>query len=92
MSPALSRSAAARIVAALGPENADALMMASGQMPVTPRAFRSPLISPRTAVPWLVSVLPVPKTMPPWLPVRSSWENRQPHSQSMILTPVPYKK
>ncbi len=89
MSPAPSLSAALRIVAAVGPEKAAARMNASGQIPVMPNAFRSPLISPMTAVPWLVSVLAVPTTTPPCPTLRSSWSNRQPHSQSMMLTPAP---
>jgi hypothetical protein len=81
--------AAEVIVAAVGPEKAAARMKASGAMPVTPMALRSPLISPMTAVPWLVSVPAVPTTTPPWLIPRSSWSKRQPHSQSMTLTPAP---
>ncbi|WP_199224480.1 hypothetical protein [Serinibacter arcticus] len=69
--------------------NDDALMTASGAMPVTPRALTSPEISPSTAVPWSVSVLGVPATTPPWLARRSSCVKRQPHSQSITRTPAP---
>jgi hypothetical protein len=70
MSPGPSRSAAALIASAVGTENAEALMTASGEIPVTPTLLTSPLISPSTAVPWLVERLSgigsaVPATTPP---------------------------
>ena len=45
--------------------NDDALIRASGAMPVIPNPLRSPLMTPITAVPWFVSVPVVPAMTPP---------------------------
>ena len=93
MSPGPSRSAAATIACEeLWSLNDEAPTHAPGAMPVMPKVLRSPLTSPSTAVPWLTkptSVVPVPATTPPWLASRSSWVNRQPHSQSMTHACAP---
>ena len=89
MSPGPRRSAAWRITVAVGIENAAAPTVASGAIPVIPITFRSPPISPATAVPWFVS----PSDAPTWTPLlfvtRSSWVKFHAHSQSMTRTPQP---
>ena len=90
MSPGPRRSAASLIavgVASVVKETAPT--HACSAMPVIPNGLRSPLISPRTAVPWLSFVELLPARTPPCDWIRSSCVKRQPHSQSMIRTPLP---
>jgi hypothetical protein len=76
MSPALSRSAAAWIAAAVPmPWKDAAAVTVSGTMPVIPYSLRSPPITPMTAVPWLRqarSWIGVPTTTPASFAARSS--------------------
>ena len=72
-----------------GIEKATVLIVASGEMPVTPKPFGSPPISPSTAVPWFALPVIDPPTRPPLFCSRSSWFRRQLHSRSIIRTPEP---